>query len=226
MTTSTVKPDAEAKRPRRTADAQRAAILEAARDVFLEHGFAGASIDAVVERAGGSKATVYALFGNKQGLFGAVVAEGVEQIDAMIGKVPVCASLEESLRAIAQAYLRVVLDPKRVALFRLVAGESGRLPEIGDIFYRMGPQAGLKVTANFFRECAARQLLEVTDPDDLAASFIHATFGDLHFRAVCNPTRWPTKKEIERHIDFAVELFINGVRSPRGQARAPRDARE
>ena len=38
---------------------RRQALLDAARDVFLEKGYANATIDAVVERAGGSKATVY-----------------------------------------------------------------------------------------------------------------------------------------------------------------------
>ena len=52
-------------RVRQSAADRRKAILAAARDVFLERGYANSSIDAVVERSGGSKATVYQLFGNK-----------------------------------------------------------------------------------------------------------------------------------------------------------------
>jgi AcrR family transcriptional regulator len=37
--------------------------------VFLEHGYAGATIELVVARAGASKATVYSFFGDKEGLF-------------------------------------------------------------------------------------------------------------------------------------------------------------
>ena len=63
---------------------RRRALLDAARDVFLERGFANATIDAVVERAGGSKATVYSLFENKEGLFAALVAEAAEELSALV----------------------------------------------------------------------------------------------------------------------------------------------
>ena len=59
-------------RQRRTPAAQRQAILRAAIEVFLERGYANASIDAIVARAGGSKATVYAYFPTKVQLFAAV----------------------------------------------------------------------------------------------------------------------------------------------------------
>src|SRR5579883_2861318 len=106
-----------AKRERYTADERRKAILKAAADVFLERGYADASIDAVVERSGGSKATVYALFGNKEGLFSAAAAECAEEFANAIGTVNVCTSLPDSLRRIAVAYMKVVLNVKRLAMF-------------------------------------------------------------------------------------------------------------
>lgn len=49
------------------------------RGVF-EHGYAAASIDAVIERIGGSKRNIYTTFGSKEGLFTALVSENAEQI--------------------------------------------------------------------------------------------------------------------------------------------------
>lgn len=198
-------------RQRRTPEAQRKAILDAAKAVFLERGYAGASIDAVVERAGGSKATVYALFGNKDGLLSALVAEGAERIAAAIRTVPVCTSLKDSLHRVGAAYFHVVLEPQRLALFRLVAGESGQRPEVGDIFYRLGPQAGHKLMAEFIRKCAASDMLEAPDPEALADCFIHSLLGDLWARALFNPTRAPTANEVAHHLDFVVDLFMRAV---------------
>ena len=195
-------------RQRRTPAAQRAAILQAASAVFLERGYAGASIDAVVERAGGSKATVYALFGNKEGLLTALVSQGAESLAAFVDALPAGASLEDSLRAIGRSYLDLILQPKRVALYRLVAGESGRSPHIGDIFYRTGPQAVATRVAEFFRTAAARGLLEAPDPERLAHFFIDALRGDHHNRVLFNPTRRPTPQEIERHLDFVIPTFL------------------
>ena len=203
-------------RQRRTPAAQRQAILQAATEVFLERGYAGASIDAIVERAGGSKATVYALFGNKEGLLTALVAQSAESLAASVDALSAGASLEENLRAIGRSYLHLILQPKRVALYRLVAGESGRCPHLGDVFYRTGPQAVTTRVAEFFRAAAARGQLETADPEQLAHFFIHALRGDHHNRVLFNPTRMPTAQEIDRHIDFVVRTLLRCCR-PTGQ---------
>src|SRR5215471_1467355 len=195
-------------RQRRSPAAQRQALLQAASDVFLERGYANASIDAIVERAGGSKATVYALFGNKEGLLTALVAQSAESLAASVDALSADASLEQNLRAIGNSYLNLTLQPKRVALYRLVAGESGRCPHLGDIFYRTGPQAVTTRVAAFFRAAAARGQLETTDPEELAHFFIHALRGDHHNRVLFNPTRMPTAQEIDRHIDFVVHTLL------------------
>lgn len=196
------------KRERCTAEVRRKAILKAAAEVFLERGYADTSIDAVVERSGGSKATVYALFGNKEGLFSAAAAECGEEFAAAIGNVDVCTSPADSLRRIARAYLKLILSPKRLAMFRMMVGDSGRRPEAGDVFYRLGPQAALGAVAKFFRECVARGLVKTDDPEQLADCFLGALRGSLFNRALLNPTRAPTEKEIERHIDFVVEMLL------------------
>ena len=199
-------------RRRRTPAAQREALLEAAAAVFLERGYAGASIDAVVERAGGSKATVYALFGNKEGLLSALIAQGAETLAASVDALPAGASFEDNLRAIGRSYLNVILQPKRIALYRLVAGESGRCPHLGDIFYRTGPQAVTTRVAEFFRAAVARGQIETDDPEQLAHFFVHALRGDHHNRVLFNPTRMPTPQEIDRHIDFVVRTLLRCCR--------------
>jgi len=208
-------------RQRRTPAAQRKAILEAAGEVFLERGYAGASIDAVVERAGGSKATVYALFGNKEGLLTALVAQGAENLAALVDALPVGATFEESLHRIGRTYLDLILTPKRVALYRLVAGEAGRSPEIGDIFYRTGPEAVAKRVAEFFRDAAARGLVEAPEPEHLAHFFIDALRGDYHNRALFNPTRRPTSQELDSHLDFVVATFLRCCRPTTSRAPVP-----
>src|SRR6202040_993891 len=52
-------------------------ILDAARKVFLECGFEGASIDEIAKAARSGKPTIYARFANKRALFTAVVMREV-----------------------------------------------------------------------------------------------------------------------------------------------------
>jgi AcrR family transcriptional regulator len=199
-------------RTRQCAADRRKTILAAARDVFLERGYANSSIDAVVERSGGSKATVYQLFGNKEGLLAALVAEGAEELAHLLDALPLDGTLEESLRAFGRGYLNLVLRPERLGLFRLVVGESGRVPELGDVFYRSGPQSCGKGLTRFFAGVMARGLIRSTDPERIAYQFIHGLRGDLYMQVLLNPTRAPTQTEIDRHIDFVVRTFLDGVR--------------
>jgi TetR/AcrR family transcriptional repressor of mexJK operon len=202
------------RRERCTAEVRSHAIIAAATDVFLERGYADASVDAIIERAGGSKATVYALFGNKEGLFEAVITQGCGLFAALVSAVRVGAPLEENLRQIARAYLKILFDPRRLALFRLVAGESGRQPEIGDIFFRNAPRAGTKLIANLFRDCAGRGQIDAPEPELLASYFLSALRGDLFLRALFNPTRLPTAQEIEQHIEFVIATFLRSCHCP------------
>ena len=191
---------------------RRQALLDAARAVFLERGFANATIDAVVERAGGSKATVYELFENKEGLFAALVAECAEELANLIKDHPLDGSIEDDLRDFGRHYLEILTRPERIALFRLVIGECGRAPEIGEIFYRTGPEAILKRVADMLRSAASRGRLAISDAEAMAHFLIDSLRGHIHLQVMLNPTRRPTPKEIERHVDFVVGNFLRACR--------------
>ncbi len=71
---------------------RRAAILAAARELFVDLGVDGVSMDAIAAKAGVSKVTVYDYFGDKRGLFLAILSAASESLDASARQV-----LEEHL---------------------------------------------------------------------------------------------------------------------------------
>jgi AcrR family transcriptional regulator len=207
------KPEGPARRKGRCSLAERRqALLDAARDVFLEKGYASATIDEVVGRAGGSKATVYSLFENKEGLFAALVAEAAEELSALVQTYPLGGRMEDVLRDFGRHYLEILTRPERLALFRLVIGECGRVPEVGDIFYRTGPQPIFQRIAELLRAAAAHGQVTISDAEGMAHFFIDALRGHVHMQVLLNPTRRPTPKEIGRHVDFVVENFLRACR--------------
>jgi AcrR family transcriptional regulator len=78
-----VKPSRRYRSAVRAEQAQRTQgrILEAARALFLERGFAGTTIAAVAEEAGVAPETVYAVYRTKAGLLGSVVRAAVLRDD-------------------------------------------------------------------------------------------------------------------------------------------------
>lgn len=60
--------------------ARREAILAAAKQVFQDMGYDGASMDEVAARFGGSKATVYRYFGSKEALFKELISRTANEM--------------------------------------------------------------------------------------------------------------------------------------------------
>ena len=55
------------------AEGAREAILNAGEEVFAEHGFDGARIDAIAKSSGYNKSLIFQYFGDKLGLYAAVI---------------------------------------------------------------------------------------------------------------------------------------------------------
>ena len=80
---------------------QRRQVLEAARAVFAQHGFHGATIEAVARLSGTPRPTVYELFGTKDDLFVVVVDDAAERVVARLS-----ASFRESEEFGVEAFVR------------------------------------------------------------------------------------------------------------------------
>lgn len=97
----------------------RIRLLESASDEFATHGFAGARIDRIADGAGVNKERIYTYFGNKAGLFEAVISR---HMDEGLDQVPFTGEGEESVAQFAGQYFDAsVRSPK---LARLTAWEG------------------------------------------------------------------------------------------------------
>src|SRR3546814_12888560 len=112
---------------------RRQAILDAAESLFLEQGYERVSVNAIVQRSGGSLATVYDLFGNKHGLLYAVVdrardegLKGVEDIYAQDSRPGAI------LRELALRYHAFATAPRSLALMRLVIAQRSEERRVGE----------------------------------------------------------------------------------------------
>lgn len=73
-------PSVKTDKPKSAGDRSRQKLLLAARGVFAAHGLNGARVDEIARQAGINKQMVYHYFGNKEGLYSAVIAEVYAEI--------------------------------------------------------------------------------------------------------------------------------------------------
>lgn len=171
---------------------KRATILEAARDLFLEHGFASTSVDAVTEASGVSKPTVYSHFATKEALLEAVVRGEVERVNVPIEFHPT-GNAKQDLEQVAYTLTRMALSPETLAWDRMMAGESRRKPELGKVFFECGPGQMVTVLAQFFEAISKTGNIEITDPVQASEFFFGMVVGLPLLRAqLTGETESPT----------------------------------
>ena len=186
---------------------RRVAILRAARLCFLDRGFVRTTIGDIIALSGGSRATVYEEFGNKEGLFAALVAEFLHQM-----QLPEIADgpPDEGLREVGLAYMAQLMDPEALALYRVALGESAHVRQLGPAIFEAGPRAASAVLAGRLRAWAARGELAVGDPDGTAALFLAMCEGDLH-RSAIMWNELPSCERIAANVEAATTLFLHGA---------------
>ncbi|WP_101047582.1 TetR/AcrR family transcriptional regulator [Macromonas nakdongensis] len=131
----TATPSAPAKRARRK-DARPGELLDAALDLFVEHGYAATRVEAVAQRAGVSKGTLFLYFPSKEDLFKAVVrhhlagrfAEWNEEFDAFEG------SSADMVRYCLLQWWERIGATRLSGITKLVMTESMHFPEIAQFY--------------------------------------------------------------------------------------------
>jgi AcrR family transcriptional regulator len=201
-------------RSRLDRDARREAILDVAEGVFLEEGFAAASMSTIAARLGGSKGTLYNYFRSKDELFEAYVLRRCALNLEVIYNLPADGEqVEETLTRLGRAYLSRVLSETNLRHFRLIVAEAERSPEIGRAFYEAGPARGAARLAERIAEWAALGRLEVDDPQ-VAAHHFTALCQNRYFKQrLCNATAELTNAEIEAEVATAVKTFMRAYGS-------------
>jgi len=142
---------------------KRQNILAIATELFLEKGFSGASTSELLRRVGGSKTTIYSHFGDKAGLFTAVVDEVLKETLAYSDIRDLTElSTRAALITIADQYLKIVLSSRYISLVRIVVAEVNRFPEIGKAFYAHGPGKSYSNFESFLKQRTKSGELRIT----------------------------------------------------------------
>ena len=201
--------------------AKQAQILEAARQLFLECGFDGASTDAITQRAHVSKETLYRYYRSKEELLVAVMRDmTVERVlppaMAALPPVPTRCDLEAALKTWMKAAMDRFMDPVYLALCRLTFGESARRPQLVELFRRGVPEAGGQALATLLEDARRRGLLREDMDAGIAARLLIGPLLSWGLMDGLMAGGRPPQRPSQESLDEVVRLFLEGtaVRGP------------
>ncbi len=190
---------------------KKAKILDAAWTVFGRNGYTGASLDAVAEEAGVSKPTLYMYFGNKEGLFEALLTDASEDI---LGPLFESASNETSMVQafvnFGRTYAEIVLSERVLSLGRLVIGEATRFPEIGEKYYMAGPDKAHEGIQTWLEHLAAEGQLRIDDAELAGHDFWSLILSAPREMMQIMPNKKMEQAEIDRFIFNGLRIFLKG----------------
>jgi len=211
---------AVAKPPEETR-AREEEILQAAFDVFTEKGFHGARMLDVASRARASKTTLYARYPSKEALFEALMAWSTRQGTDALDAIAADETLDPltALHRLAAQLLALMLQPKKLALFRIAVAEGNRLSAVGRTYSVFTRDHGMERVRTIVARLLKHRLIQIDDRAEFGHSFIGLLQGELFMRALLGMIPSPGREEIDRHARRAVTRLMRAY-APTGPHRA------
>ncbi|MBW8638453.1 TetR/AcrR family transcriptional regulator [Hoeflea sp. WL0058] len=190
-------------------DERRERIISLSAHLFLDKGYDNVSMNDIIEAAGGSKATIYHLFGNKEGLFVEVVRQ-MAHVASVSFEPEEVGTVEDQLNAMGCSFLGMILQPEILELHRLMVSMGKTFPGTTKLFFDAGPKNAYRHAAQWVERHQRMGELAPGDPQELATLFLDMLIGDFQLAMLTSDRAIPGADEIARRVAAAARLFLRG----------------
>ena len=153
-------------------DSKRLAIMRAATAHFMSEGYERTSMDAIAQRAGVSKQTVYSHFANKDALFRECIQSKIRRYGLDMQDFAPDVPLDEVLMTTGRRFLDLLSDEDVVSMYRLLIAETTAFPKLAQTFWETGPERTLAAIARGLEERNRRGECTIADPRQAASDFL------------------------------------------------------
>jgi TetR/AcrR family transcriptional repressor of mexJK operon len=201
-------PAASAGRPE-AVEQRRERIVRMTAPLFLKKGYDNVSIDEIIGVVGGSKATIYAWFGGKEGLFEAVVRQKCQDVTMAIA-VDTKGSLEAQLTHIGHSFLAMVLSPPILEFHRLMVSIGRTFLDAGRLFFQSGPVSAYSIVAAWIARHQHDGSIVAEDPYRLAVLFLDMLIGEHQLGWLTSMPRAARREKVDETVRLAVRVFLRG----------------
>ncbi|PRY18283.1 TetR/AcrR family transcriptional regulator [Kineococcus rhizosphaerae] len=199
-------------RPRGRAS-KREAILAASVELFNSQGYELTSMDAVAARAGVSKTTVYAHFGDKLALYHAMAERAVTILDVDFDQLRGDDSLTTfgKLTTLATMLVESLTSETFIAFHRVMILEARDKPDLTSRLVPGAPHV-VDVVMAILHEDAVRLGYEIRDVHAHAALFVRIAAATFEVDALLDADFHPDDELVSRHAAWVTHMFLKNVR--------------
>jgi AcrR family transcriptional regulator len=210
----TTHPASHDPRWRRLPGERPAQILDAALDVFSQHGYAAAKLDDIAHQAGVSKGTIYLYFASKDELFKALVKDiiGAQLSSVDLLPTPPSASLE--LERALRRHWSFVTQPRFDGWFRILVAELPKHPELLEFYNREVIDRAWSMLERIIQRGIGNREFRPLAPR-LTVGFVNSLVV-MHRHWVSSCSIRPEYQSVDRQliIDGIVDFALAALRNP------------
>lgn len=186
---------------------KREKILTGALRAFLEYGYNETSMDRVASEAGVSKQTIYSHFKDKERLFHALVEHLSSHLyPSASGDELMALSPAAFLRRVSMLFFEQMDRWEYKAFFRLVVAESGRFPELAQLYVMKGVEPAATRFVEYLR---AHPELRIKDPEAVTRVFRGALASHVILQEILHAKHhipMPRERIIDALVDMTLSL--------------------
>lgn len=194
--------------PAHAREHRRREVLSAALEVIAERGFERTTMQAIADRAGASKETLYSWFGGREGVVSALIESNAdtsaERVTAALGAMP---TSRDDARTVLVGYATSLLT-------LLTGGESVALnraamtsPALGEALLASGRNRVGPIVEDFIGRLDQAGLLRAPDPAEAFRTLYGLVVRDTQIRVLLGETP-PSARRIATDAEAAVDRFL------------------
>ncbi len=187
-------------------------FLDAATEVFAEKGYQHAKLSEIVARAGGSLATLYRIFGDKEGLAHAILERRLDSHVGILRNMNLSGmSPDKALREVAVRIAESMSKTESRVVYRIVIGEGESFPALRDWFFEQSVAETRSILTAYFKQQMDAGRLRLKSAEAAANQFHMMMFGNLIIRVASGYLERVDAEDIKEQALFAVDLFLQGA---------------
>ena len=181
-------------------------IETAAYALLEEKGYAGTSMLAIARKARASNETLYNWYGDKQGLFKALVTRNAAEVKSLLEEE--LAADEKPMATLARfgpRLLELLLGDRAIALNRAAAADP--TGELGAVISKAGRETVLPLLVQVLEQAKRQGDLSFDQPEEIAALYMNLLVGDLQIRRVIGRAPAPSSEFCQERSELALWRF-------------------
>ena len=205
--------------PSQTGGNGRQRLLAAAQIVFLRDGYGKARLSDIAAMAGISKKTIYAHMPSKEALFAAVVREAIgRSVGADRSAQDENQDLGDMLRACLTHHARQCLSEPGIRLYGMIVAEAKQFPDLLQAYLEAARNVVCAELTAILTSGPGANFAPSQSPELAAGMLIEMAVAEPMRLAAFGITTRPDDIEIERRVEQAVAVFLDGTGMPRARA--------